>query len=121
MTCAVCHSIYQRLCMVPILSTWPTSPIVLIPIVHSPHPGTTGALERAATVSVAPMSPTWSRGGEEAAAHGLEAITEMLAQLVSLIASEATGTHADIDEFGLELMNAALNAGGSGACGVPYG
>lgn len=51
---------------------------------------------------------------QELACHGLECVAEMLGQLVSLIASDAVGTHTDMDEFGLELMNAALNAGGSG-------
>jgi hypothetical protein len=68
-------------------------------------------------VSVAPLSPVRSKAGleePESAGHGLESITEMLGQLVGLIASDAVGTHTDMDEFGLELMNAALNAGGSG-------
>ena len=70
------------------------------------------------TVSVAPLSPARSRielDEPELAGHGLDSIAEMLAQLVSLIASDPVGTHTDMDEFGLELMNAALNAGCSGA------
>lgn len=34
--------------------------------------------------------------------------------LVSLIASDADGVHTDLNEFGLEAMNVALNAGGLG-------
>jgi hypothetical protein len=34
--------------------------------------------------------------------------------LVSLIASDAEGVHTDLNEFGLEAMNIALNAGGAG-------
>lgn len=34
--------------------------------------------------------------------------------LVSLIASDMEGVHTDLNEFGLEAMNAALNAGGAG-------
>ena len=34
--------------------------------------------------------------------------------LVSLIASDADGVHTDLNEFGLEAMNVALNAGGAG-------
>lgn len=68
-------------------------------------------------MSVAPQSPARSKGSsevQELACHGLECVAEMLGQLVSLIASDAVGTHTDMDEFGLELMNAALYAGGSG-------
>ena len=57
-------------------------------------------------------------GEPEAPGHGLECIVEILAQIVGLIASDAaaaTGGHGgSMDEFGLELMNAALSAGGSG-------
>ena len=73
------------------------------------------------TVSIAPLSPAAGKGapaeGTDTAGHGLEAVAEMLGQIVSLIASDAVGTHTDMDEFGLDLMNAALNAGGSG---VPH-
>lgn len=72
------------------------------------------APERHHTVSVAPLSPVRATEEPESAGHGLESITEMLGQLVSLIALDAVGAHTDMDEFGLELMNAALNAGGSG-------
>ena len=30
------------------------------------------------------------------------------------VATEAEGVHTDLNEFGLELMNVALNAGGAG-------
>jgi hypothetical protein len=33
---------------------------------------------------------------------------------VSLVASDAEGVHTDLNEFGLEAMNVALNAGGAG-------
>lgn len=36
--------------------------------------------------------------------------------LVSLIASDSEGVHTDLNEFGLEAMNVALNAGGAGDC-----
>ena len=59
-------------------------------------------------------------GDAEAPGHGLDCIVEILAQIVGLIASDAaSGGHGgSMDEFGLELMNAALSAGGSGAGAV---
>jgi hypothetical protein len=73
-------------------------------------------------VSVAPpYSPRHqgkaAAGEAEGPGHGLDCIVEILAQIVGLIASDAaSGGHGgSMDEFGLELMNAALSAGGSGA------
>ena len=75
------------------------------------------------TVSVAPpYSPRHlgkaPAGEAEAPGHGLECIVEILAQIVGLIASDAAAGGGpgggSMDEFGLELMNAALSAGGTG-------
>ncbi len=80
------------------------------------------APEQHHTVSVAPpYSPRHlgkaPAGEAETPGHGLECIVEILAHIVGLVASDAGGGHGggSMDEFGLELMNAALSAGGTGA------
>lgn len=45
-------------------------------------------------------------------------VVDILEFVVSYINSGAEGVHTDLNEFGLELMNVALNAGGPGACSL---
>ena len=40
---------------------------------------------------------------------------EVLGFIIGLIGSDGNGLHADLNVFGLELMNVALNAGGPGS------
>lgn len=44
---------------------------------------------------------------------GLQTFLDLLEFVISLITSEGEGVHTDLDSFGLELMNVALNVGGS--------
>lgn len=46
--------------------------------------------------------------------HGMECIAEILGFVISLINSVGETPHHELNVFGLELMNAALNAGGKG-------
>ena len=54
--------------------------------------------------------------GEEAG-FGLESLLEVLGFVVDTLATpQGTGGHSDLHIFGLELMHAAIQAGGAGAC-----
>ncbi|CAL8465729.1 g5265 [Coccomyxa elongata] len=44
---------------------------------------------------------------------GLQTFLDLLEFVISLMVSEGEGVHTDLDTFGLELINVALNAGGS--------
>eukprot|EP00884_Botryococcus_braunii_P022699 jgi/Botrbrau1/9112/Bobra.0305s0016.2 len=44
--------------------------------------------------------------------HGLESVIEVLGFIISLINSDGEGVHSDLNVFGLDLMNVALNSGG---------
>lgn len=41
-------------------------------------------------------------------------VVDILKFIVSYVNSVSEGVHTDLNEFGLELMNVALNAGGPG-------
>ncbi len=47
---------------------------------------------------------------------GLQTFLDLLEFVISLMVSEGEGVHTDLDTFGLELINVALNAGGSAFC-----
>mmetsp|Transcript_17390 Transcript_17390/g.52068 ORF Transcript_17390/g.52068 Transcript_17390/m.52068 type:complete len:1953 (-) Transcript_17390:228-6086(-) len=66
-------------------------------------PGTPGAS----------MSGSFAESGDAATArHGMPCVVDILKFIVSYVNSVSEGVHTDLNEFGLELMNVALNAGG---------
>lgn len=50
----------------------------------------------------------------QCAEASVQTFLELLDFVISLVVSEGEGVHSDLDTFGLELLNAALNAGGPG-------
>lgn len=47
-------------------------------------------------------------------------VVDILKFIVSYVNSISEGVHTDLNEFGLELMNVALNAGGPGTPPLPF-
>ena len=63
----------------------------------------------------APAAHSLTPAGEEAG-FGLESLLEVLGFVVDTLATpQGLGGHSDLHIFGLELMHAAIQAGGAGA------
>lgn len=92
-----------HLCCVPIHAGKPAEPTLVSPI-GQPAKEAKGA---EGGLRIAVQDPG-------RASHGLECVVEVLGFIVTLITTKDDDSHPGLSVFGLELMHAALQAGGTG-------
>ena len=82
----------------------------------SPPPEPLGSPLPGSPHRVVQLLPPLQPHAADAAGYGSEAVREILAFVIHLIAMPPSSGHGELPAHGLELMNVAIQAGGAGAC-----